>query len=174
MPKSKTPNVPFVQAHHQGRKQRPKLIVLRISETSAEAGAALGIADYWHRPYSDPNAARHYVIDESVALRCIPDNRQDGAGYKGSISVVLCAMPTTSTLLWDDGPYSNVLKRAADLVAKLCLAYRIPPRILDDEQVDRFYQHPWFSRGGLVIRVPGAWPLGLFRQLVTTRMEELK
>lgn len=173
MTRFQPPVVPFVESHHKGKKQRPSLIMLHLSETTSEKGAALGIANYWHQPFSPEDAACHYVVDESAQFRCVPDKFQCG-GSKGVLHITMCALPTTSELVWDGESYSNVLIRTADLVAQLCLAYKIHPRILDSEQFDRWFRFKSRRRSGIGIHLPGVWPRSRFLALVQERILETR
>lgn len=169
MSKFKPPIVPFVEARHQGGKQRPRSIVIRSSHTTSVEGAALGLASAWHRNTSSSQSC-HYVVDESHVYQCTPDKIESEQGPgRGAIHICLCSEPLTSVEHWDDKHRAAVLDRAVDLVAQLCLAYRIPPNYLDFSAERAWDHREWIRPKGLILRVQGKFPADQFLANVKTQ-----
>lgn len=155
------PNVPFVEAAHVGSPQKPTAIVLNLSSTTSERGSALGIASWHHQP-SSPNKSYHYIVDEEEVYRCIPHRIASYGNHYRAISVLMCAQPHEVEPLWADASGSRVLHRTASLLADLMLFEGIKSRYLDEEAEKKWLKHRWRRRGGLMIKVPGAWPYKSF------------
>lgn len=135
MSKFQTPDVPFVESKTHGGKQKPKVISLFPTNTNSNVGAALAVAQNWHRN-GHHSWVGHYVVDEQQRFRCVRDNviaRSDGT-IKGEIRIAVCAEPTSRTHFWSEDEHGDVLDRSAKLVAELSLAYRIPIKVLGDEK----------------------------------------
>lgn len=170
MAKYPSPNVPFVEARNVGTLQKPTAIVLSISFTTSEKGAALGIATY-HHSSSAPAVSHHYIVDEADTYRCVPDDIAASQNPYKSLSVLLCTQPQSYTPYWDDSVF-KVLDRAADLVADLCLIYKIPVRYLDVELEKKWTHHKWRRRGGIIVRAVGTWPYDSFLAIVQANVHE--
>jgi hypothetical protein len=146
-------HVPFVEAAHHGRKQRPTAILLRTSWTTGDSGAAYGIAQAWHNPNNKVESC-HYVVDTARVIRCVPDKVEAlplSESYKGAISINVCYDP----------PFQEdilVVLRTAELTARLCKLYHIPIRILDDVDEERWKNRRWRSRGGILLKTIGGFP----------------
>jgi hypothetical protein len=161
MPKSDAllgTNIPFVQAHHVGPKQRPTAIVLRTSFTTGIKGAALGLANAWHYPNNRIDSC-HYAVDEFQVIRCIPDRLSCQSAYtdcyKNSITINVCYDPP-------DEPSDLTMHRTAKQVGRLCRLHRIKVRMLDSDQEKQWIVHPWKRRGGIVIATSGDFPINRF------------
>jgi hypothetical protein len=154
-------SVPFVEARNVGTYQTPTSIVLYISSTTSEKGAALGIANY-HHSANAPLLSHHYIVDEAETYRCIPDNLAAYQSPHRSLSVLICAQPHEVVPLWDDATGHRVLYRTASLVADLILRHGIRPIYLDSDTEQRWMRHKWRRRGGLIVRVIGTWPYDSF------------
>jgi hypothetical protein len=166
MAKYQASKAPFVQARHVGPHQKPTAIVLSLSCTTSDKGSALGIATYHHKP-SAPLKSWHYILDEAETYRCIPVSVAAYGNPYGAISVHICAQPHEYVPLWEDGSASKVMYRAADLVAELCLAYKIPARYLNEE---RWRKRRSRRRGGILVNVLGSWPSQSFLDDVQAQM----
>lgn len=170
MSRFQPPVVPFVEARYQGRKQRPKAIFISSSHTTSEEGAALGLSNAWHRKISSLPAP-HYVVDEKAIYRCIPDHKEaERKPGRGAIHVHLCSEPFDNVSFWDDAEHVRVLDLAEDLVAQLALAYRIPIRLLAQEDEDRWLNGSWLRRSGVANQVVGEFPTDRFLQNVREQM----
>lgn len=172
MPKSNVllgTNIPFVQAHHIGSKQRPTAIVLRTSFTTGVVGAANAIAQAWHNPNNHTDSC-HYVIDELKTIRCIPDRIACRSVYSSSrynrksITINVCYDPPQI-------PAESTVYRTSKQVARLCRLYRIRNRILNEDEIDKWVQHPWKFRGGIIIATAGDFPITNF---ITSVQEEYR
>lgn len=169
------PNVPFVEARYKGGKQKPKVILVRSSSTTSEEGAALAIATRWNQ-ISSPEFSCHYILDEARTYRCVPDRNVafHDANSKGVVSINVCYEPFEDMTYWVREPYSDVMDSTANLVAKLCLTHRIRPRLLNAELESRWRKWRTRRRGGILIRVDGAWPDKSFVDMVQSHMTRLK
>lgn len=169
MSKFKPPIVPYVEARYQGAKQRPRAIVIRSSHTTSSDGAALGLANAWHRNNS-AQLACHYVVDEAKIYQCVPDQIEaERAPGRGVIHICLCSEPLDDVSFWDDKEHVAVLDRAVDLVAQLSLAYKIPARYLEGEEQQKWDHRKLIRPKGIILRVVGEFPAGQFLSNVKTQ-----
>lgn len=162
--KYKTPKIPFVEAKHKGGRQKPTAIEIQASFTTSEKGAALGVAQAWHRDASTLPVS-HYSVDEVEKYHCVLDNVQAGRKEqreKNVLRVTICAEPQGRQHFWDHDIHDLVLSNAANLVAQLCLAYHIPTKYLDEDATARWKRLRWRRRGGIIVDVPGDWPYRSF------------
>ena len=148
-------NIPFVQAHHVGGKQRPTAIVIRTSWTTGDAGAAHAIAQAWHNPYNKIDSC-HYVIDKQQTIRCVPDKVAARSVYtsiyRNAITINVCYDPP-------EIPSDMVIVRTAKQAARLCRLHRIKLRILDKEQELKWLKRPWKTNGGIILATAGSFPV---------------
>lgn len=166
----KPPSVPYVQAAFVGEKQRrPTAIVLALSMTTSDRGAALGYATNLHRP-SAPQKSFHYMLDEAETYRGVWDNRSAHGIHHKALGVLICAEPAENVLIWEHPTHFPVMDRTAKLVAQLCLAYKIKPRYLTSADEARWKKWRTRRRGGFIVRVPGEWASSAFLILVKTHM----
>lgn len=157
MARHKMPNYPYVQARNVGGKQKPTAIVLHLSNTTSEKGAALGVANYHHR-FDAPHKSYHYIVDESKIYRCVPINVASYGNPYQAINILLCMQPQEVFRNWLDSPETKALAKAVDLIADLMLAYRIPARNLTGVAEQKWFKRRWRRRGGLILRIRGDWP----------------
>jgi len=151
------PNYPLVEARNVGEKQRPTAISLKTSFTTSEKKAALGMVNYWHRSSSQLPLA-HYVVDEAELYRCVDIRRQVYEAPYRSIAVMLCTEPLDDIRMWDDTARYSVLHKTATLVAQLCLAHKIKPRLLDEAALVKWQKRRSRRRGGVISRITGEFP----------------
>jgi hypothetical protein len=170
MAKQTAPNVPFVEARNVGAKQRPTAILIRLSSTTSEKGAALGIANYHHK-VGAPLESHHYIIDEVETYNCVPDKVQAYKSPHKSLSVLICAQPHEDVALWEDATARPVMYRAACLVANLIRIHNVRIRYLDEADQKRWLHHKWRRRGGLIVQVVGTWPYEAFLDDIRSHME---
>lgn len=123
------PKRPFIRARHHGGPQTPKAVVLHGTVSSDNKGTARNIANWWAGPTS-PVTSAHYVVDPGTDIQCVGDHTVAyHCGYNtGSIGVEFCDEQTGPASRWADADSTAILKRAATLVAQLCLAYNIEPK----------------------------------------------
>lgn len=174
MSKFKPPNVPFVEAKQKGRKQRPKAIVLRLTYTTSDKGAALGMANTWHRNRSSIFPC-HYVVDEAEAYRCVPDRQTAGdtaLSAKGVINVGLCAEPVITSTQWMMPQLATTLDKAAQVVAELALAYKIP--VVYNASSEAPKKRVKRRQRGITIGLEGGFPAGEFQSMVRAKMAEIR
>lgn len=171
MARHKLPSIPLVEARHVGKKQRPTAIVLKLSFTTSDKGAALGIASFLHQKNS-PEVSHHYIVDNEMTYMCLPGRTAAYGSPRQSISVLVCAEPHEIEAMWEDAIAKPVIYRAASLVATLMLHYKIRPRYLTGEAEEKWLKHKWRRRGGIIVQIPGTWPYESFLQDVISQMEQ--
>lgn len=162
------PSAPYVQALHQGGKQKPTAIILRPSFTNSKDGAALAVAQFWHRSESNFWDAGHYTVDSDKRFRCVRDNvvaGRDSSG-KGELRIAICADPVSNNTFWDEDEHRLVLRKTAELVAELSLVHKIKLTYLDDEQYARWQIRRTRRRGGIYVIEQRGWPYAEFLQEV--------
>jgi hypothetical protein len=121
------PSPPFVAAKHFGGKQTPRLIVLHSTVSACKPGMARVIARFFRIGRNVTSA--HYVVDPGEVYQMVGDHTVAfHCGYnQDSIGVEMCDMPVRFLSgRWLDDNHQAMLKRTANLVAQLCLAYDIP------------------------------------------------
>lgn len=157
------PQAPYVEALHQGGRQKPTAIILRPSFTNSEEGAALAVAQYWHKSGSFWDAG-HYTVDSTKRFRCVRDNviAGDNGVDRGAIRIAMCADPVSHTIFWGEDAHRHVLRRTAELVAELTLAYRINVAYLDDRSKVRWERRRTRRRGGIYVFEPSGFPYQAF------------
>jgi N-acetylmuramoyl-L-alanine amidase len=161
MTKTQPPNVPYVEAQHQGSKQKPTSIRLHLSSTTSDKGAALGIANRLHQTTS-PLISYHYIVDEAEIYRCVWDNVAAYSQPWRSLNIMICSEPMSDVQMWSDSPQADVLHRTADLVATLVLTHKIRVRHLDLEAELKWRKRRWRRQGGIALNILGAWPREAF------------
>lgn len=172
MTKFQPPNVPYVEAHHQGSKQRPTAIVLSLSSTTSDKGAALGIASRLHKSNA-PTNSYHYMVDSAETYRGVWDVVAAYNSPYRSLDILLCAEPVEQASRWLSAGHSDTLYRAVDLVARLSLIHKIPVRILHGSAENKWEHRKWRMHGGILLRVQGEFPEDAFIRLVNARKEQL-
>lgn len=162
-------NIPFVEAAHVGGKQKPTAIVLRSSFTTSDDGAALGVATHWHYAGSKMDSC-HYVVDDAKTFRCVPDKIRaypmSTGIYNRAVSINVCYEPP-------DWPSPQVLDRTAVLAARLCKLHKIKPRILSQDQELAWVIHKWRSRGGIILKTVGEFPIADFFELFQDELQTI-
>lgn len=164
----KPTTIPFVQAQTVGEKNRPTAVVVRLTGTPSREGAALAIADYWHRP-GHPDFSAHYLVDAGGVFQVVPDGKVAPFHSdldKNTVSIMICAEQTMEILDWMDFDRLLAVVNGADLVRDLLRFYRIPPRVMDTSQVQKWLKWRKRSRGGVIFDIQGAWPTAEFMQKV--------
>jgi N-acetylmuramoyl-L-alanine amidase CwlA len=123
------PHPEFIAARWSGgRQDKIKWIVMHSAVCACREGAARGVALYFAR--TDRPASAHYSVDPGHIVQSVADHTVAyHCGYnEGSIAVEMCEMPDQANIeRWDDAEHRRMERRAAKLVAKLCLAYNIRP-----------------------------------------------
>ncbi len=157
---------PFVESRNIGpRQKRPTLITISLSDTTSDAGAALGVANYQHYS-SSCHQTKHYIVDESQVIRAIDPLFSGACSPTRSLQVFICAQPTFAMDDWVNTSGGDALMLAADLVGELCVQFRIRPYPLNFREQLRWTLRPTRRRGGIDFQIPGCWPRPLFMQKV--------
>lgn len=172
------PTMPFVAAKLQGGKQKPTAIILRPSHTRSFDGAALAVAQRWHQAPSFWSAG-HYTVDETKRYRCVPDDVVAGVGDdvdRNAIRIALCAEPVSNGVFWNEDFHRHVLRNAAELVAELSLAHKIPVDYLNEEHSGDKSYTKWEKRrtrrrGGIYVMETSGFPFKAFIDEVDTKRD---
>lgn len=158
-------NIPYVQARTDAKRQRPSTILLRVSDTTASAGAAKAISAVWHTQIAPSNT--HYVVDSSDVVRTEADNRRDAFFLKGGISITVCSRYLEDPSDWftQGSEQEQAWRKTANLIAALCVKHKIPLKEVNRDQMLNWAGFPTKRRGGLFYHSPSAKP-GDFLSLV--------
>lgn len=161
MSKFQAPNPPYVEAYNVGDKQKPTAIKLTMGFTTSDKGAALGVANRLHLS-SAPPESYHYMVDEAEIYQGVWDRFAAYHTPYRAIDVLVCADPVENVKIWSTSGYRDVLHRTSELVAELCLAYKIPARYIDGEDFARWQNRKTRRRGGIILGTIGEWPKDQF------------
>lgn len=135
------------------------------------------MAQQMHRTYA--KESYHYILDEKFIYRLVPDDYQAmfAPDTKNTIGILLCDDPSALNSRWEDSQHTSMLAMLADLVAKLCLAYGIKPRLLKSDELSRWKKWRVKRRGGIVANgflAQTYWPQDYFLTLVKANIEKYK
>lgn len=169
-------------AHTSGSGNLPiRRIVIHSTVSPCQRGGARDIATYFRGKSAGGSA--HYVVDPGEVVQVVGDSviAWHAPPNQHSIGVELCDMPDAKTAKrWNDLEHRMMLKRAARLVAELCLAYDV---------------RPWFvtvaglrlGRTGVTTHAnvsqafrqsshwdPGAWPRLRFMRMVRAEVKAIR
>lgn len=172
MRKYDLPNVPYVEANISGEKQKPTAILIEMSMTTSDPGAALGIVNHLHQRNSPANSY-HYVLDETKTFKGVRDHISACKSPHRAINILVCGEPVTNMKMWFRPPYLTLMRRTAKLVAELSLAHKIRPVYLESDDADRWMKRRFRRRGGIIVRVPGEWPKASFLAEVHSNLDAL-
>lgn len=168
---------PYVEPQIKGGRQRPSLIVLSSSFTTTDSGAAFGLTHSMHRGHI--KESYHFVVDEAQTIRCVDVKMV--AIYeedtKHTVGVLLCDDPSGAESRWDDRQHVLLLQRGADLIARLCVDYKIRPQFLNQEELSAWQRWRIRRRGGIVttgFMSQTYWPSDYFLTLVKANIEKHK
>lgn len=136
----KPPAPPYVgpAAHDSGPGNKPvHRIVVHCTVSPLVPGAARAVAE-WFRDERSRGSA-HYVVDARETLQVVYDGvvAWHAPPNSHSIGVELCdallsrEWDRANAARWRDDDHRRMLRRAARLVARLCLAYDVPIERLD-------------------------------------------
>lgn len=158
-------NIPYIEARTDAKRQRPSMIFIRTSDTTASAGAAKAIAATWHRQAAPGNT--HYVVDSADVVRTEADNRRAEHFLKGGISITVCSRYLDEPIDWctQGAEQEHAWRRTAQLVAELCTHHKIPLREVNRDQMLNWAGFRTKRRGGLFYHSPSEKP-GDFLSLV--------
>lgn len=176
------PSPQMIRARNMGGEQEPRRgrIVMHETQSPCARGGAQAIAHMFAT--TTRKASAHYVVDPADVVQCVPDHRVAfHCGYNdGSLAVEMCGYSSWNLARWATRPRRLMRRRAVNLVAKLCLAYDIPPYYVGVKQL--LAGKPGVTTHRAMSKAfkrsthwdPGAWPRRAFMRAVRTRMDELK
>lgn len=126
------PSPPMIRARWHGGKQVPRRIVMHSAVSPCKPGQARATAAYFAGLPATRKASAHYSVDPAEVIQSVPDHVVAyHCGYnQDSLAIEMCEYPAKGLLArrrWDDAAHKQLEKRAARLVAELCLAYDIRP-----------------------------------------------
>lgn len=132
---AKPPSPPYVgpAAHDSGPGNRPiSRIVIHCTVSPCVEGGARTIAEWFRDPRSQGSA--HYVVDPGETVQVVYDSvvawhappNQHSIGIELCDALVSAAWDHEHADRWKDRNHRRMLKRAARLTARLCLAYDVP------------------------------------------------
>lgn len=171
-------------AHSSEGNNKPiNRIVIHSTVSPCREGQARATASYFRNLASRGSA--HYVIDPGEVIQCAFDSVicWHAPPNSHSIGVELCDMPGEgrgAMLRWTDRNHRRMLRKAVDLVARLCLAYNVPTAYLDVEELragkrgitthnnvsDAWRESDHWD--------PGAWPKRSFMRRVRRKVKRLQ
>lgn len=119
------------QAHTSGPNGPITRVVLHATVSPCEAGGARANARYFQQP--DAGGLAHYVVDPTEVVQCCKESitAWHAPPNRGSIGVELCDPQTGDPSRWADQPHTQMLTRAAALVADICKRNNIPTVYVD-------------------------------------------
>ena len=179
------PNPPYLgpAKFHGGATNKPiDRITLHSTVGPTKAGSARGIAAYFRDTVTRPSSA-HYVVDAAEVVQVVFDSvvAYHAPPNEHSIGVEMCDYPSaTSKDRWKDTDHKALLKRAARLVAELCLAYDVPPWFRDAAALKKGKRgvttHAMVSDawGQTDHWDPGMWPRRRFMREVRRQVRAIK
>lgn len=176
------PSPPLIAARWHGGTQTPKRIVMHSTVSPCEPGAARATAHFFARE-ENPTSA-HYCVDPGEVIQCVPDHVVAyHCGYnQNSIGIEMCEYPAfvvnrANLARWLTPEHRRMKRRAARLVAELCLAYGIPARFVGVRGLlageNGVTTHACMSRAykRSTHWDPGAWPRRQFMRQVRRQID---
>lgn len=160
--------------------KQPTYIVIHTTEGSAHAGSAEDGAAYDAR--RTDSVSTHFFVDSDSVVQCVQTKDTAwtaiAANARG-IQFELCGRASTSKSGWLTGTYyPKMLDKAAEVAAKVCAKYDIPPRWLTDAElrsgtVKGFTTHAQVTRalGGTHTDPGPNFPFDHFLGLVSARLD---
>lgn len=183
MPRKFPPPSPeFIPARNTGGSQRPRAIVLHGTVSSDNRGTARNIALWWNGPNS-PASSCHYVVDPGKVIQCVGDHTVAWhCGYnQDSVGVEFCDEQQGPASRWDDKDSRAILRRAARLVAELCLAYGIEAKRSSVKALKAKGPHGIYGHndsrlafGGTTHTDPRDFPWGKFMRMVRREIRKMR
>jgi len=134
--------IPFIKAKNftKGRGgKKVRLIVIHTMESGEQPNKAKQVAQ-WFAGKTAPDASAHYCVDNKYIYSAVADKDTAWAVgqsdiNKESISIELAGKASQTKGQWADGYSEDMLALAANLVANLCIEYKIPVKKLTPNQV---------------------------------------
>lgn len=140
----KPPDPPYLgpAAHDSGPNNKPiHRIVIHCTVSPLVPGAARTVAAWFRN--EDSKGSAHYVVDARETVQVVYDGvvAWHAPPNAHSIGVELCdplvsaAWDRANAGRWADADHKRMLRRAARLTARLCLAYDVPLERVDGVDV---------------------------------------
>lgn len=176
------PSPPFIAARHRGGRQTIRGIVIHGTVSSDDRGTARRIANWWAGPTS-PVTSCHYVVDPGEVIQCVGDHTVafHCGSNAGVIGVELCDEQTGPARRWQDADSQAIIRRAARLVAELCLAYDIQAKRPTVAELKSKGKHGIYGHndsrlafGHTTHTDPREFPWNQFLTLVRSEIEKIK
>ena len=107
------------------------VVVVHTMEIAERPGAAMTCARWFATPVSKVSA--HYCVDATTVIQCVREKDvawHARGGNTNSVGVELAGFARQTGEEWADAYSTDVLMRASELVADVCLRRRIPVRWL--------------------------------------------
>lgn len=175
------PSPEFIKARYFGGPQVPMAIVIHGTVSRDDAGTARDIAKWWQDPPIKTSA--HYTVDPKEVIQSVHDHAV--AYHCGSnsncIGVELCDEQTGPASRWADADSTAILKRAARLVAELCLAYGIEAKRPTIAELKSKGKHGVYGHndsrlafGGTTHTDPRDFPWDKFMKMVQDEIRAIK
>lgn len=176
------PSPPMIPAKYSGDRQTPRTIVMHSAVASCASGSARAVAHYFQT--ITRKASAHYVVDPTETIQCVGDHVEAfHCGHnRDSIGVEMCEFPSKTNLArWLTKPHRQMRRRTVNLVARLCLAYEIPPHWVGPKGL-RAGRHGITTHNAIRLAFPGVtthWDPGVwyrraFMRAVRARIAEIE
>lgn len=155
-------------------------IVIHSTVSPCRAGQAEKTAAYFRSEKAGGSA--HYAVDPYEVVQCVFDSviAWHAPPNAHSLGVELCEYPAPTMDRWREAEHRLLFRRAAKLVAELCLAYDIPPYFVGPMGLR-------LGRKGVTTHAsvskafgqsshwdPGSWPRRAFMRAVRKHIKELQ
>lgn len=186
------PVVGGTPAHHSGENNHPpQLVVVHSAVMDCRPGAAR-LLGAWNRD-GKTGGSWHYATDPNETIQCSYDRFVTWAAppnhtsFGGVLHIEMADRPTPAptvrgkarqalkrTWRWRNADQQKMLRRTAQLVAELCLAYDLPPTYVGPIG-QRLGRKGWTTHAARTIAYrqsthwdPGFWPRRRFGRLVSS------
>jgi len=156
-------------------------IVMHSTVSPCAPGEAKKTAAYFRSQASGGSA--HYVVDPDEVVQVVYDNviAWHAPPNQNSLGVEMCDNPSpTDKARWNDDNHQKMIKRAARLVARLCLTYDVPAVFLSVADL-KAGKHGITTHHNVSQAFrqsthwdPGAWPQKDFMSLVHHYIDKYK
>lgn len=175
------PSPPFIAARWHGGSQTPRRVVLHSTVTPCDYEWARKVGNFF--AHEDNKTSAHYGVDPGEVIQYVRDHTVAyHCGYnQDSIGVEMCEYPSLTNLArWLTPSHRKMRRRTARLVAKLCLAYDIPPYYVGVRalQAGKYgvTTHNAMSKAFKKSTHwdPGAWPRRSFMRQVRRQIDLIK
>lgn len=178
------PSPPMIPARNKGKsgKNKPRAVVIHGTVSSDNPGTARNIANWWASSRS-PMTSCHYIVDPREVIQCVGDHTvaYHCGSNQDTIGVELCDEQQGPASRWQDADSQAIIRRAARLVAELCLAYGIEPKRPTIAELKSKGKHGVYGHndsrlafGGTSHTDPRDFPWEQFLRLVRAEIAKIK